>query len=300
MTTVLVSGVTGLIGRELLPKLRIAKYRVIGCAKSDAGFLKQYKSDNFIFEKVDLIDFPRVKSLFRKYEFDHVIHLAGMIKRDDIGPPQMEEVFRSNCIATFNICSSLQNSHVKKFVFTSSMAVYGHPKYLPIDETHPLNPFDFYGESKVISEKIVSAFCKSLKIDCCILRFPSVLSKQDKSGAIYNFVKAARADIDLHLTNAYARPWDFIDIFEATHAILKAISRKQARGVINVGYGQKIRLENLAKKIIAFTSSKSEVVSSSKVSNPFFCFDIKMAKTALNLKLPSFDQRLKEYIKNES
>ena len=50
----------------------------------------------------------------------------------------------------------MQISEVKKLLFSSSASIYGEPKYLPIDENHPLNALNPYGESKLIVEKILS------------------------------------------------------------------------------------------------------------------------------------------------
>ena len=52
----------------------------------------------------------------------------------------------------------MKQNNVKKFLFSSSATIYGEPKYLPIDEIHPLNAINPYGETKLIVEKCLRIY----------------------------------------------------------------------------------------------------------------------------------------------
>ena len=58
-------------------------------------------------------------------------------------------------VATLNLLNIMMEYNVGKFIFSSTCATYGNPEYLPIDETHPQNPINPYGMSKLMIENIL-------------------------------------------------------------------------------------------------------------------------------------------------
>ncbi len=66
-----------------------------------------------------------------------------------------------NVLGTISLLKAMQQNNVKKFLFSSSATIYGEPKYLPIDERHPLNAINPYGETKLIVEKMLEDLSKS-------------------------------------------------------------------------------------------------------------------------------------------
>ena len=99
----------------------------------------------------------------------------------------------NNVEGSLNLIEASVNSGVEYFVFSSSAAVYGNPVYTPIDEKHPTNPKNPYGDSKLISENIIKQYCFWKKINCICLRYFNVIGNYyseplNKHGLPYNLL----------------------------------------------------------------------------------------------------------------
>ena len=77
----------------------------------------------------------------------------------------------NNLTGTINLLNAASEAKIKYFVFSSSAAVYGVPKYLPLDEAHPTEPLNFYGYSKLEIEKLLGWYSKLKDIRFASLRY---------------------------------------------------------------------------------------------------------------------------------
>lgn len=126
----------------------------------------------------DIENFDEVVQAFEGA--DAVIHLAGIPMPGRV-PDHI--LFRTNTIGTYNVHEACHRLGIKRVVSTSSGAVLGWaygereliPKYLPIDEDHPLNPHDPYGMSKLCGEEIARAYALKCDMEAIALRPPWVL-----------------------------------------------------------------------------------------------------------------------------
>ena len=117
-------------------------------------------------------------------KFDAVVHFAAipriLIKSD-------EETFRVNVIGTYNVIEAAVKLGIKKIIIASSETTYGvcfangniDPKWLPVDETHPTNPMDSYGLSKVINEQTAASFQLRSGFDIYSLRIGNVIEPDE-------------------------------------------------------------------------------------------------------------------------
>ena len=102
--------------------------------------------------------------------FDIVFHLGALKAAGDsmINP----EVYAQNNInGSINLLNAMSKSNVKKIVFSSSAAVYGEPEYLPIDEKHKVQPFNFYGYTKASIEDTIDWYSKLKQFNYAFLRY---------------------------------------------------------------------------------------------------------------------------------
>ncbi len=107
----------------------------------------------------DVLDTKTLEDTLKKYKINAVIHFAGLKSVDEsISYPK--KYFENNVNGTLSLIKAMKAVKVKTLIFSSSATVYGEPKYLPIDEDHPKNPENPYGESKLKVENIL----KSLSI----------------------------------------------------------------------------------------------------------------------------------------
>lgn len=153
-----------MLGNSLANELTKKGIKFVGCDIKKP----QSKSANFVFEQVDLTNKQAVLKLFEKYSFGCVIHLAAYIKSFTESKEEKKNLFNANVDATSNLVLACHNHKINKFIFASSMTVYGLPESLPVTEEHPKNPMDYYGKTKLMAENKI----KETKIEHTILRFP--------------------------------------------------------------------------------------------------------------------------------
>jgi len=283
---VLVTGSSGLIGTALVQALAKKGINVVGCD------IKKPPSGNFKFEKCNLLFKNEVSSLFQRYDFSQVIHLASYVTLGNVNSAERKKIFRANVVATFNLVSAMEEHAISRIIFASSMTVYGFPKYLPVNESHPLDPVGFYGFSKAAAEEVV----KSFSDDYLILRFPGVFAFHRKRGGVYNFILRAIQGKDIHILADTPMPWDIIFIDDVVGAITAALERPAKNAIVNIGYGEPVELVSLARKIVALSGSRSKVIAEQAVGHPVFCLGIKKAETLLGFTPPTLNVRLNQFI----
>jgi len=141
---VLVTGAAGYIGSHAIRQLRSAGHGVIAYDNLSTGNLDSI--DGFQFVQGDVGDRETLVPLLR--DVDAVMHFAGSsIVSESIANP---EKYRQNNLAAGKVLlGSALDSGIRYFVYSSTAAVYGNPKEIPIDEESPLRPVNPYGESKL-------------------------------------------------------------------------------------------------------------------------------------------------------
>lgn len=102
--------------------------------------------------------------------FDAVIHLAAKkAVGESMENPQLYS--QNNISGSINIFNAMLNTGVKNVVFSSTSAVYGMPEYLPLDESHPLNPMSFYGYTKMAIEQVMNWYSQIKDFNYIALRY---------------------------------------------------------------------------------------------------------------------------------
>ena len=108
------------------------------------------------FVKGDIDDERLLYELFTKYDIDAVMHFAAFTEvGESVADPL--KYYRNNFTSTATLVESMLRFDVRRFIFSSSAAVYGEPNDSPIDESHPCNPTSPYGESKLYVEKLLES-----------------------------------------------------------------------------------------------------------------------------------------------
>ncbi|KAM9369635.1 UDP-glucose 4-epimerase [Phaethornis superciliosus] len=114
-----------------------------------------------LFQELDITDVAALQELFKKHHFSAVMHFAGL-KAVGESVQKPLEYYRVNLTGTIQLLETMKAHGVRNIVFSSSATVYGDPKYLPLDEKHPVggctNP---YGKSKYFIEEMIRDLCKA-------------------------------------------------------------------------------------------------------------------------------------------
>lgn len=167
MKSVLVTGVAGFIGSNLAKWiLDNTEYTVIGIDNLSGGY-EDNVPDGVTCYKSDL-DTDDIEYIFEKHSIEYVFHLAAYAA-EGLSPFLRKFNYRNNLVATANIVNACINHDVKRLVYTSSMAVYGHGK-APFDEADLPSPIDCYGIAKYSAEQDIAVACEQHGLDYCIIR----------------------------------------------------------------------------------------------------------------------------------
>tara|TARA_B100001248_G_scaffold249377_1_gene222527 strand:- start:255 stop:1232 length:978 start_codon:yes stop_codon:yes gene_type:complete len=166
---ILITGGAGYIGSNVALQFIEAGSKVTIFDNLSTGSRENIDSRAEFFEgstlsKNDLND------VFSRTNYDVVIHLAASKAAGESmdNPCKYAE---NNIIGGLNLINQSIDSGVSKFIFSSTAAVYGLPKYNPIDELHPLDPANYYGFSKLVLEDNLMWFSRLEKLRSVSLRY---------------------------------------------------------------------------------------------------------------------------------
>lgn len=120
--------------------------------------------------KGDLKNKEEIKEIFTQYKFDAVIHFAALaLAGESMQKP--DEYFINNILGGVNLLEAMRTGGCKNLVFSSTCAVYGYPKILPVKEDAMLSPVSVYGSSKLMFEEILDWYEKIYGIKSVKLRY---------------------------------------------------------------------------------------------------------------------------------
>jgi len=152
---ILLTGANGFLGKSMIKKLGVSN--VITLSRKKSHHQIDLKNEVPVFENV----------------FDTVIHAAGKAHLVPKTEKEKKDFFSVNVTGTENLLKGLERSGLpEKFVFVSSVSVYGISKGILIDENSPLLAKDPYGLSKINAEQLVRQWCKTNNVICTIFRLP--------------------------------------------------------------------------------------------------------------------------------
>ena len=166
MTCTLLTGGFGYIGSHTAVILaeNNKKFLIVdnfnNCKKDVLNRLEKITKKKVNFCEVDLRETESLIKIIKENKVSSVIHFAALKSVSDslIRPLEYYEV---NVKGTISLLQAMKCTGVKKFLFSSTAAVYGEPDFCPIDETHKLNPLNPYAQSKIIIENILQDISKA-------------------------------------------------------------------------------------------------------------------------------------------
>lgn len=168
MKKILVVGGAGYIGSHTLRHLVHKGYGCVALDNLSCGHKEAV--DDVPLEMADLLDKSSLKNVFDKYDINAVIHFAAFsLVGESVSNPQ--KYYQNNVCGTLNLLDVMLEHNVKKIVFSSTCATYGNPQYLPMDEKHPQNPINPYGQTKLVIEKIFGDYASAYGLKYIALRY---------------------------------------------------------------------------------------------------------------------------------
>jgi len=167
-SNVLVIGGAGFIGSHITKALVKNSYFPITYDNLSLGHKSAIRYG--ILEEGDIHDTTRLSHIFTKYNPVAVFHFAAYASvAESIRDPA--QYYYNNVVGTYHLLEALRQYGPVPFIFSSTCAIYGSPKYIPIDENHPQDPINPYGRSKLMVEKIIRDYHKAYNIPYALLRY---------------------------------------------------------------------------------------------------------------------------------
>lgn len=151
--TVLITGGAGYIGSHAVLAFRAAGYPVVVLDDLSAGWRAAVPED-VPFVRGDAGDMAMVGDLMKAHHVGAVIHFAGsVVVPESVADPL--KYYRNNTSAACNLIRACLANRVRRFIFSSTAAVYGTPESVPVGEDAPVAPINPYGTSKLMTEWIL-------------------------------------------------------------------------------------------------------------------------------------------------
>jgi UDP-glucose 4-epimerase len=111
-----------------------------------------------------------LKQIFSENNFDAVLHFASFSQvGESVNKPDI--YYQNNLVGTLNLLNAMNVAGVKMFIFSSTAAIFGEPRYTPIDESHPKFPINPYGRSKWMVEQMLQDYDHAYGLKSVCLRY---------------------------------------------------------------------------------------------------------------------------------
>lgn len=252
---VLVTGGAGFVGSNLVRRLVAEGAEVTilddfftGCMENLEGM----PGESYRLVRGSVTDGELVWQLVAEAEL--IFHLAARNIIASTHNPY--EDFKTNIGGTLNVLLAARNSHPRRVIYTSSVSVYGNPRYLPINEDDRISLLTPYAVSKYSGEGYCQAFYESYAVPVVVVRYSNVYGPwQDPQnpycGVVAKFMQRAQegASPEIHGDGQQTRDFTFVeDAVEAT--LQAALSPKSDGEVFNVGTGVETSVETLAQLVL--------------------------------------------------
>ena len=165
---VLVVGGAGYIGSHMVKMLLADGHQVITFDDLSGGFRDAVLGGEFV--EGDLADKLALDNVFALHQPDAVMHFASFIQvGESVQLP--DKYYRNNFSNTVNLLDAMTAHRVKRFIFSSTAAIFGEPEYVPIDELHPTRPLNPYGRSKWMVEQMLADYGLAFGLRYVCLRY---------------------------------------------------------------------------------------------------------------------------------
>jgi len=261
--TVLITGVAGLLGSRLADWIIENKpeYKVVGIDDLSGGYESNVHPKVDLWQ-VDLVKHP-ISVCFEKNKFDYVFHFAAYAA-EGLSPFIRCFNYDNNLKVTARIVNECIRTDVKRLVFTSTLAVYGHGYGGIFDETQQQAPIDPYGVAKYACEMDIQIANEQHSLDYCIIRPHNVYGikqniwdKYRNVLGIWMYQYLNDEPMTIFGDGEQTRAFSFID--DILEPLWNSATREEAsKQIINLGGVEEISIKEAANTLRAVIDTKDE------------------------------------------
>jgi UDP-glucose 4-epimerase len=281
---VLVTGGAGFIGSHVVDQLLQAGHQPIVVDNLSTGN-ERFLHAEVPFYRLDICD-QQLERVFREESPDAVIHQAAQ-SSVPISVDQPVHDARINIHGTIHLLEASRKWGVQKFIYASSAAVYGNPIYLPIDESHPIQPLSPYGISKCAPEYYVRAYQDLHGLSYTVLRYANVYGQRQmnkgEGAVIAIFLDRLLRGLPLRIDGDGEQTRDYIHVSDVARANLSALTQADNQ-TLNIGTGISTSINRLVQLLQEMVSKPLTVTHGPARTGDIqhSSFDIRAARQHLN------------------
>lgn len=272
----LVTGGLGYIGSHLVLRLTQNPQNQVHIIDNLSNG-KSSRNLNYVpFTLGDIRNIQQLKDLLVKEKFDGIFHLAALKSVKD-SKQEASLYFSTNVEGTRNLFELAELTQVKYFIFASTCAVYGKPKRISengLDESSPLTPSNYYGETKLHAEKLL---LNTSHLRVSVLRFFNVIGTShaellniSDDSLLGNLIQAVKTNSVFSIygtdyeTSDGTCERDFIDVRDVTEALVlvseKMINNEKMSLVYNLGTNSSTSVRKFANLFFRLAGKKTEII----------------------------------------
>lgn len=252
MMRVLITGGAGFIGSALARRLIDNGHAVAVVDNLSTGKRSNVPAQaDFVL--ADLAEAEALK-LIPKEAYDAVVHLAAQ-SSGAVGQNSPYLDLRANVGSTLLLSRWALERGVRRFLYTSSMTVYGQGNREPVDEHAACDPIGYYGTSKLASESYLRLAAKEgLSVTC--LRLYNVYGRGQNLGNLYQgmasiYLAYLVAGVCVPVTGSFERYRDFVHVEDVVDALVLSLERPATPSyVYNIGTGRRTTVRQLLQMLI--------------------------------------------------
>jgi len=276
---ILVTGGAGYIGSAVCKALHEHGYEHVVLDNLSKGYRDFVRWGKLVVG--DISDEKILSKIFSKYDIKAVMHFAGFIEVEE-SVREPEKYYENNFCKTLRLLNAMVKHGVKYFIFSSSAAVYGIPKIIPIPEEHETKPINPYGESKLFVEKALKSFEKAHRLRYISLRYFNATGAWGEVGELHKpethliplVLQAAlglRENVKIYGTDYNTKDGtcirDFIhvvDLAEAHILALEYLLQKDKSEIFNLGSERGYSVRQVIETVRNITKNDINVVEAER------------------------------------
>jgi UDP-glucose 4-epimerase len=253
MSTILVTGAAGFIGAAVAKRLLEEGYEVVTIDNLSSGF-KGSIPKGVEFYRGNCQD-KRIIDQLDKYSFEAIFHIAGQ-SSGEISFDDPVYDLQTNAQSTLLLLKLALKTGCKKFIYASTMSVYGDKPDAPVQEDTILATKSFYGVGKIASEHYLRIYAE-YGINSTALRLfnvygPGQNMENLRQGMVSIFLAQAISDRHIHVKGSKDRYRDFIYIDDVVSAFMSAYNRQLiGYNKCNISTGVKTNIESLIETLVS-------------------------------------------------
>lgn len=248
---ILVTGGAGFIGSRLAKALIEAGHEVTAFDNLSKGSFDQLPDGVRAIEG-DIGDEKAVAAVFAEKPFDIVCHEAPqrlLSDSQDFSEDDVKESLKGLEIVLDQCC----RHGVKKFIFSSSAAVYGEPDRIPVREEDNLSPISFEGQAKAAAEACIRRCHEQHGLPYVILRYANVYGEGEEDSVVSRFTRAVAYGEDMTIFGDGEQSRDFIYVGDVVRANLAALADEGPAETYNIGTQMETTINALKVILLYFT-----------------------------------------------